>query len=69
MTALDDISDPTDRTIAKLVMRGEANKSIAAALGLSESAVKWRLHRLFERFGVNSRTQLAIKLHGAANFR
>lgn len=43
-------------------MQGESNKAIAAALGLAEGTVKWRLHRLYERLGVQSRAQFVLKL-------
>jgi DNA-binding NarL/FixJ family response regulator len=45
--------------LARLV-RGEPNKIIARALGISEKTVKNHLTRIFEAIGVTDRTQAAL---------
>jgi DNA-binding NarL/FixJ family response regulator len=47
--------------VFKLVTeRGSSNKAIAKLLGISESTVKLHLSKIFKKYGVRSRTQLAI---------
>lgn len=43
------------------VVAGRTNAEIAAALGVSEKTVETHLHRLFDRYGVLSRTELAVR--------
>jgi DNA-binding NarL/FixJ family response regulator len=51
----------TDRELEVLraVARGEANKEIAASLGISEPTVKAHLVRIFDKLGVENRTSAA----------
>jgi DNA-binding NarL/FixJ family response regulator len=51
----------TDRELDVLrgVARGEANKEIAAALGITEPTVKAHLVRIFDKLGVENRTAAA----------
>ena len=42
------------------VIDGATNAEIAAALGLSEKTVESHLRRLFDRYGLLSRTELAV---------
>jgi DNA-binding NarL/FixJ family response regulator len=53
---------PSDREIQVIagVVAGSTNAEIAAALGLSEKTIETHLHRLFDRYGVLSRTELAV---------
>ncbi|WP_182276300.1 response regulator transcription factor [Granulicella sp. 5B5] len=54
--------------VLQAVLEGKTNKEIGAQIGLSESAVKAVLQRLFEKTGVRSRSQLvryAIESRGA----
>ena len=53
---------PSDREIEVIagVIAGSTNAEVAAALGLSEKTVESHLHRLFDRYGVLSRTELAV---------
>jgi len=44
--------------VLKGVLEGKTNKEIGAGLGLTESAVKAVLQKLFEKTGVRSRSQL-----------
>jgi DNA-binding NarL/FixJ family response regulator len=49
-----------EREVLRLVARGESNKRVAAALGLSEGTVKSYLSGVFEKLGVGDRTQAAL---------
>ena len=53
---------PSDREIQviDLVVGGSTNAEIASALGLSERTVESHLRRLFDRYGLMSRTELAV---------
>lgn len=50
-----------DRKLVALVARGLRNREIAAELGITEGTVKVYLHSIFEKLGVASRTELAIR--------
>jgi DNA-binding NarL/FixJ family response regulator len=47
-----------ERGVLRGVFEGQANKEIAAALGISESSVKAALQQLFQKTGVRTRSQL-----------
>lgn len=47
-----------DRMVLRLLLEGSSNKEIAAALSLSESAVKAAMQQLFAKTGVRTRGQL-----------
>lgn len=51
-----------ERAVAGLVLQGLRNKEIAAELGVTEGTVKVHLHKVFEKLGVASRTELIIKV-------
>lgn len=53
---------PSDRElqVIDLVAAGATNAEVAAALGLSEKTVESHLRRLFDRYGLLSRTELAV---------
>lgn len=53
---------PSEREIQviALVAGGATNAEVAARLGLSEKTVESHLRRLFDRYGVLSRTELAV---------
>jgi two-component system, NarL family, response regulator DesR len=53
---------PTGRELEVIarVVAGSTNAEVAAELGLSEKTVETHLHRLFDRYGVLSRTELAV---------
>ncbi len=48
-----------ERGIVELVARGQANKQIAADLLVTEHAVRNHIYRLFRKFGVRNRVELA----------
>ncbi|HVH37737.1 MAG TPA: response regulator transcription factor [Sphingomicrobium sp.] len=50
---------PRERQLVGFVRRGLRNKEIAEQLGVTEGTVKVYLHTIFEKLGVNSRTELA----------
>lgn len=49
-----------DRRIVDGAAAGLRNRQIAEQLGISETAVKVYLHRVFDRIGVRNRTELAL---------
>jgi len=49
-----------ERDVLHLVIAGDANKQIARKLGISEKTVKGHLTNLFQRIGVQDRTQAAL---------
>ena len=48
--------------VAELVLHGYKNADIGAALGISPTTVKRHLTRIFDKVGVNSRSQLQMRL-------
>ena len=58
-TAIDGLS-ARERRIIDCVGEGRRNKEIAAELGTTEGTIKLTLHRIFEKCGVKTRTELAI---------
>jgi two-component system nitrate/nitrite response regulator NarP len=55
---------PRERELVELVRQGLRNRDIAARLGVTEGTVKVYLHSIFEKVGVASRTELAIRASG-----
>lgn len=51
---------PRERDVLTLLARGESNKRIAAALNLSIGTVKGYVSAIFEKLGVEDRTQAAL---------
>lgn len=51
---------PRQRSIASLVQRGLKNRDVAEELGLTEGTVKVHLHKIFEKLGLRSRTELIL---------
>jgi len=49
-----------ERQVIAGVAAGRTNGEIAGSLGLSEKTVETHLHRLFDRYAVLSRTELAV---------
>jgi two-component system nitrate/nitrite response regulator NarP len=52
---------PRERELIRFVRRGLRNREIASELGVTEGTVKVYLHAIFEKLGVSSRTELAIR--------
>jgi DNA-binding CsgD family transcriptional regulator len=58
----DDVLTPTERRVAELVAEGHHNKEIAARLFVTVKAVEANLTRIYAKFGIRSRTELARSL-------
>jgi DNA-binding NarL/FixJ family response regulator len=58
-----------EREVLLLVVEGLANKQIARRLQISEKTVKGHLTNLFQRIGVNDRTQAALWAERTGVFR
>ncbi|MCL6729260.1 response regulator [Sphingomonas hankyongi] len=52
---------PRERQLIGFVRQGLRNREIANELGVTEGTVKVYLHGVFEKLGVNSRTELAVR--------
>ena len=52
---------PRERQLIRFVRQGLRNREIARELGVTEGTVKVYLHAVFEKLGVNSRTELAVR--------
>ena len=50
-----------EQEVARLVVDGRTNDEIGAALGIGSKTVETHLARVFERFGIASRTELAAR--------
>ena len=54
---------PREREIAALVGKGMRNRDVAAALGMTEGTVKMYLHTIYQKLGIENRTELALLGH------
>jgi two-component system nitrate/nitrite response regulator NarP len=52
---------PRERELIELVRRGLRNRDIAAELRVTEGTVKVYLHAIFDKLGVDNRTELAMR--------
>jgi DNA-binding NarL/FixJ family response regulator len=52
---------PREHDVVRLVAEGRSNDEIGAALGIGVKTVETHLSRIFERFGVASRAELAAR--------
>jgi DNA-binding CsgD family transcriptional regulator len=53
---------PQEAEISRLVAQGSTNREIASKLFISVSTVEYHLHKVFGKFGVRSRAQLAQQM-------
>lgn len=49
---------PREQEVAALVCLGHTNRQAAARLGISPETVKYHLHNVLAKYGLNSRSQL-----------
>ncbi len=52
--------NPRERKITALVARGMRNRDIGAELGIGEGTVKVYLHTIYQKLGIDNRTELAL---------
>jgi len=52
---------PRECELIELVRQGLRNRDIAAQLGVTEGTVKVYLHAIFDKVGVDNRTELAMR--------
>jgi len=52
--------NPRERRIARLVARGMRNRDIGTELGIGEGTVKVYLHAMYQKLGIDNRTELAL---------
>jgi two-component system nitrate/nitrite response regulator NarP len=52
---------PRERELVELVSQGLRNRDIAGQLGVTEGTVKVYLHAIFDKVGVENRTELAMR--------
>ena len=52
---------PRERELVELVRQGLRNRDIGAKLGVTEGTVKVYLHGIFDKLGVDNRTELAMR--------
>jgi DNA-binding NarL/FixJ family response regulator len=55
-----DALTPRERSVLELIARGRSNKQIGSALHLSEGTVKGYVSIIFDKLGVEDRTQAAL---------
>ena len=52
---------PQERAVATLVASGHTNKEVAGELFLSVNTVQYHLTRVYAKFGIRSRSELAAR--------
>ncbi|OYW16575.1 MAG: DNA-binding response regulator [Novosphingobium sp. 12-64-8] len=52
--------NPRERRIARLVARGLRNRDIGQELNIGEGTVKVYLHAMYQKLGIDNRTELAL---------
>ncbi|MBA3896184.1 MAG: response regulator transcription factor [Sphingomonadaceae bacterium] len=55
-----------ERAVMDQVVHGLRNREIAALLGIAEGTVKVHLHKVYEKLGISSRTELVILANALA---
>jgi DNA-binding CsgD family transcriptional regulator len=74
LPAVGDLMDRLDLTereaeVARLLCKGESNKSISAVLGIAESTARHHTQRVLSKLGVSSRSAVMHTLRGFPTFR
>jgi len=52
---------PRERQIVDLILKGRSNEEIAGSIGSSRKTVEAHLTHLYERYGISSRVELALR--------
>jgi peptidoglycan hydrolase-like protein with peptidoglycan-binding domain/DNA-binding CsgD family transcriptional regulator len=52
----------TERHVAALIAQGHTNREVAAAMFVTENTVQTHIRHIFQKLGVRSRTELAVRL-------
>jgi DNA-binding CsgD family transcriptional regulator len=63
VAARDDLT-AREREIVQPVARGPRNAEIADALGIAHRTVEWNPSRIYRKFGVRSKLELATRVAG-----
>lgn len=58
---------PRERAIVEQVGKGLRNRDIALQLGMTEGTVKVYLHGIYQKLGIENRTELAVLAHEERN--
>lgn len=56
----------TERRVTALVVQGQTNREVAAAMFVTENTVQTHVRHIFQKLGVRSRTELAARLLSAS---
>jgi two-component system, NarL family, response regulator len=51
---------PAEKRVVEMIVKGASNKEISAALSITENTVKTHLKNIFDKLGVEDRTQAAM---------
>jgi DNA-binding CsgD family transcriptional regulator len=60
-----DVLTKTEQRIADLVARGLTNREVASAVFVTENTVQTHVRHIYQKLGVRSRTELAVRLLSA----
>jgi DNA-binding CsgD family transcriptional regulator len=52
----------TERRVAALIAQGHTNREVAAAMFVTQNTVQTHIRHIFQKLGVRSRTELAVRL-------
>jgi len=61
-TLLVDLLSSRELQIADAVAVGKRNREIAAGIGMTEGSIKVYLHRIYDKLGIENRTELAVMM-------
>lgn len=59
-----DTISPREQQVLNLLMEGKTNGEIASALGIRQNTVKNHVSRIFDKYNVNTRTELIVRVLG-----
>jgi DNA-binding NarL/FixJ family response regulator len=64
----EELTDKEERVL-RLITDGSSNRQIAQAMALAEGTVKNYVSRIMSKLHANTRTELAVRMHGSASLR